>query len=58
MQNRGSIPEVLLFIRLKGRTGVRVTGLAGRRVFEFGGLVALADFGGEKLAALAMVPPV
>ena len=49
MQNRGSIPEVLLFIRLKGRTGVRVTGLAGRRVFEFGGLVALADFGGEKL---------
>ena len=46
----GSIPEVLL-VRLNGRTGGRVTELVGRRV-------ALADFGGEKLAALAMVPPV
>ena len=57
----GSIPEVLL-VRLNGRTGGRVTGLVVRRValadFWWAGVFALADFGGEKLTALAMVPPV
>ena len=45
-----------------GRTGGRVTGLVVRRValadFWWAGVFALADFGGEKLTALAMVPPV
>ena len=58
----GSIPEVLL-VRLNGGTGGRVTGLVVWRVaaladFWWAGVFALADFGGEKLTALAMVPPV
>jgi len=52
----------VLLVRLNGRTGGRVTGLVVRRValadFWWAGVFALADFGGEKLTALAMVPPV